>query len=144
MDYSKLIIPGLVLALQFTMKLVVGRGFEAKTTVQAICELPVALIFLAISFSLVFLLTTQIDVNHLGLVTFISFIILALIITALSRHTIKMNDSKKNIILLFFLIFLNFTISATCIYSSTNVMVEKLKKDQNFNVIHPQKLQNVK
>ena len=133
MSNLKIIVPLLILALQVIMKLVVGRSTERKNYLELICELPTNFIFLSISFSLVYIFLGE-PIKPESVITFIVFIIFALIVVAIFRKCKVLSDAtrtKGRTFLLVFLILINYPISLACLYfASEKLLNEKPKVNQ--------------
>jgi hypothetical protein len=135
MTNLKIIVPLLVLALQVIMKFVVGRRIERKNYLELICELPTNIIFLSISFSLVYIFLHE-SIKQESVITFMLFVILSLIVVTIFRECKLLSDAtrtKSKTALLVFLIILNYPISLACLYfASEKLLYEKpiVKQEQ--------------
>lgn len=118
MVYIKVIVPLLILALQVIMKFVVGRKIEKKNYLELLYELPTNFIFLAVSFSLVFMFLHE-SIRPEVVILFIIFIITALIVISIFRECKDLNDAartKSKTAILVLIIIINYLISIGCLY----------------------------
>ena len=135
MTNLKIIVPLLVLALQVIMKFVVGRRIERKNYLELICELPTNIIFLSISFSLVYIFLHE-TIKQESVIAFMLFVILSLIVVTIFRECKLLSDAtrtKAKTALLVILIILNYPISLACLYfASEKLLNEKpiVKQEQ--------------
>lgn len=128
MTNLKVIVPLLILALQIVMKFVVGRRIEKKNYLELLCELPTNIIFLSVSFSLVYMFLHE-TIKPQAVIVFIVFIIVALIVVTIFRECKFLSDAtrtKCKTALLVLLIVINYPISLYCLYvASGQIMNNK-------------------
>lgn len=130
MEHIKIIGPLLILALQTTIKFVVGKRVEQKNYLELFVEMPMSIVFMSISFSLVYLLnheTTKIN----AVILFVSCIIAALIVVSIYRHCkdlVDINETKKKIKFFIFLMLMNYLISISCTYFASIQLIEESKQ----------------
>jgi hypothetical protein len=123
MPNIRIIGPLLVLSLQFLLKLAVARKIKGESLLLALIELPVSLIFLPVSLSLIFT-GTQTDKDHRGLIFLMVFILFAVFITAMFRVCLEIYDSKQRIWLLFFLLPINIGLPIWSLFFSMNWFIK--------------------
>lgn len=122
MDSFRIYIPLVVLALQFIIKLTVGRQLKTETLLVALCELPVSLIFPSVTFTIIFSSSNN-DINHYGLLYLIAFIIIACIVTLIYRKCLEINDKNSRDFNIYLLLILNSLISIYCLFKSTGLLL---------------------
>lgn len=111
------------------MKFVVDRRIERKNYLELICELPTNIIFLSISFSLVSIFMNDI-IKKEDVFSFIVFVIVSLIVVTIfkeCKYLIDASKTKKGIITLVILIFLNYPISLGCLYFASDQLLKEKK-----------------
>lgn len=112
----------LLLVLAFTLKLFVERSTTAPVLVQSLLELPVDIIFLAMSFVTAFILGATGKAAE-GLLTFIVYVVVAILLVALSRKSIT-NFEKDSYYKAGFLSFLNYAMALSCVIYSISLLKE--------------------
>lgn len=122
MEHLEIILPVSLLFLAFILKLSIDRSIETPNMIQSICELPVDMIFLAISFLVAYTISNPSNPNN-GLFYTISFIGLAVINVILWRKSLKLYDNGNWRWILLFL--LNTTLSVLAIIQSMTVLLNK-------------------
>ena len=128
MEHLDLILTIVLLGLAFILKLSVARPVDVPDIIQALVELPVDIIFLAISFGVAFTIAEK---NNTGKGLFYSFvfIFLAVIVVMLWRLSIKFFTQKSRKWIVVFMI--NVGISCLCLFQSTKVLLRTDTKTNN-------------
>lgn len=135
MPTLKILVPLLVLTLQVIMKFVVGRRIERRNYLELLCELPTNIIFLSISFSLVYIFLNE-TIKQESVIAFMLFVVLSLIVVTIFRECKHLSDAtrtKGKTALLVLLILVNYPISLGCLYfASEQLLKEKpaVKQEQ--------------
>lgn len=122
MEHLEIILPITLLFLAFVLKLSIDRSIEAPNIIQSICELPVDMIFLSISFLIAYTISKPTDPSE-GLFFTIAFIVLAVLTVVLWRKSLKLFERKNNWWIL--LLLLNMTISTFSIFQSMSILLDK-------------------
>jgi hypothetical protein len=131
----KVIVPVLVIALKIVMKLFVGRRTEPKNYFELLCELPTDIIFLSFSFSLAYFFLDEVTMKETASIS-IGIVILSIVIVAIFRECRFISEGKITswkVTLLLFLIALNYFLSLSCLYYSTNTLLStknEISKEQ--------------
>jgi drug/metabolite transporter (DMT)-like permease len=120
MEHLEIILPITLLVLAFGLKLAIDRNVEVPTLIQALCELPVDMIFLSISFLIAFTISKPADPSE-GLFFTIAFIVVAVLVVILWRKSLKLFDKKNKFWIL--LLCLNLAISTFSLIQSTSVLL---------------------
>ena len=97
MEHLQIILPSVLLLIGFLLKLLVGRNYDMPATIQAICELPVDIIFLALSFTVAFTIT-KVDNQSSGLFYCFIGIATAILIVLLWRISVDQFLKKSRIL----------------------------------------------
>lgn len=137
MEHLEVILPLTILVLAFVLKLAIDRSVEVPSLLQALCELPVDMIFLSISFLIAFTISKPADPSE-GLFYIIAFIVLAVIIVIFWRKSLKHFEDKKMVWILLFCV--NMVLSVFSLYSSVSILLadqEITKTESNDNVTKP-------
>ena len=131
MEHLQIILPSVLLLIGFLLKLLVGRNYDMPATIQAICELPVDIIFLALSFTVAFTIT-KVDNQSSGLFYCFIGIATAILIVLLWRISVDqfLKKSKWWILLLF----INLTIAGFAIKKSVSLVIET-EKVESKNIV---------
>ena len=135
MEHLQIILPSVLLLIGFLLKLLVGRQYDIPATIQAVCELPVDVILLALSFTVAFTIT-RIDNQSSGLFYCFVGIAIAIIIVLLWRISIDLflKGSKLWILILFLNLFIaGFTIKKSVELVIQNENIELLDNNSNAN-----------
>lgn len=66
MEHLQIILPTVLLLIGFLLKLLIGRKYDLPATIQAICELPVDIVLLSLSFVVAFTIA-KVDNQTTGL-----------------------------------------------------------------------------
>lgn len=122
MEHLEIILPITLLFLAFVLKLSIDRSIEVPNIIQAICELPVDMIFLSISFLIAYTIAKPTDPNE-GLFFTIAFIVIAVLTVVLWRKSLKLFERKNHWWIL--LLLLNMTISTFSIFQSMSILLDK-------------------
>ena len=120
MEHLEIILPITLLVLAFGLKLAIDRSVEVPTIIQALCELPVDMIFLSISFLIAFTISKPTDPSE-GLFFTIAFIVIAILVVIIWRKSLKLFEIKNGFWVL--LLCLNLTLSIFCLIQSTNILL---------------------
>jgi chromate transport protein ChrA len=136
MEHLDLILPCMLVVIAFLLKLVVDRSVEASNTIQAIIELPVDIIFLALTFSVAYTLTkteNQADGLFYGFVG-IAFAIIIVLIWKKAQNLL-LKGSYWWILLLF----INLGISVFAVKQSIDLVIrDESKKVECTNEVKQQ------
>lgn len=120
MEHLEIILPITILVLAFILKLAIDRNVEVPNLIQAICELPVDMIFLSISFLIAFTISKPKDPSE-GLFYTIAFIVLAVVVVILWRKCLKLFEIKNRLWIL--LLCVNTFISVLSLLQSVDVLL---------------------
>lgn len=131
MQHIQLILPSLLLLTGFLLKLLIGRQFDWPVTIQSVCELPVDIIFLALSFIVAFTIA-KVDNQLLGLLYFFIGIPITIVIVSLWR--VSVNKFLKGSKLWILMLFINLLITGFAIIKSVTLIVEDGKVEMINNV----------
>ena len=125
MKHLNLILPFILVIIAFLLKLVVDRKVEIPNAIQAIIELPVDIIFLALTFSVAFTLSTkenQADGLFYGFVGITAAIVVVLIWK--KTQALFLKNSHWWI----FLLIINLSISIFCVRESIELVINGEKQ----------------
>ena len=122
MEHLDIILPITLLFLAFMLKLSIDRSIQAPNIIQAICELPVDMIFLAISFLVAFTISKPKDPS-IGLFYTLAFIVVAVLVVILWRKSLKLFDGNNKYWVLVLLI--NMFITMLCLFQSMDVLLNQ-------------------
>lgn len=122
MEHLEIILPITLLFLAFVLKLSIDRSIEVPNIIQAICELPVDMIFLSISFLIAYTISKPTDPSE-GLFFTIAFIVFAVLTVILWRKSLKLFERRNNWWILLLLI--NISISTFSIFQSMSILLKK-------------------
>lgn len=120
MEHLDIILPGLLVLIAFLLKLLIDEIVDITSTIQAVIELPVDVIFLALTFSVAFTLT-NVENQLQGLFYgFLGFVI-SIIVILLWKKTKKLFliGSKWWI----FLVLLNLSITGLTVVKAVNLVI---------------------
>ncbi len=137
MEHLQIILPSVLLLIGFLLKLLVGRNYNMPATIQAICELPVDIIFLGLSFTVAFTIT-KVDNQSSGL--FYSFIGIATAILIVLLWRISVDQFLKKRKWWVLLLFINLMIAGFAIKKSVSLVIET-EKVETKNIV-PESNQN--
>lgn len=121
MDYIEIGLPIFILTLAFFYKLSVDRAVNVPNLVQSICELPVDIIFLSISFMAAYTISEPKGLVK-GLGFCLIFVLLAFIIVILWRKSLKLFENRSKWWIL--LLCLNLMLSILPLICSVNVLLD--------------------
>ena len=121
MQSLNIILPLALLALAFFLKLLIDRQVDIPDFIQSICELPVDINFLSLSFIVAFTLSVD-DRKDEGLLNCLYYVIAAIIIVFLWKRSLKLFEIKKWTWLL--LLFFNLSFAGYGLFRSTNLLLE--------------------
>lgn len=124
MEHLDLILPSILVLIAFLLKLVVDRNVEIPNTIQALIELPVDIIFLALTFSVAYTLAAkenQVDGLFYGFVGFA----FAIVIVLMWKKTQKL--FLKGSYWWILLIFINLGISIYAVKKSVDLVINDQK-----------------
>jgi hypothetical protein len=124
MEHLQIILPAVLLLIGFLLKLLVGRNYDMPATIQAICELPVDIIFLALSFTVAYTITR---INNQSSGLFYCFIGIAVAILIVLLWRISIDQFLKSSKLWMLLLFINLIIAGFAIKKSVNLVIENEK-----------------
>ncbi|MCU8238606.1 hypothetical protein M2G88_21570 [Vibrio vulnificus] len=94
MGLAEVGLPIFLMILAFTLKLFVGKNTSAADFIQAIIELPIDVMFLALSFLAAFIMTHTGQTQREMLV-FLAFIVSAIVIVAFSKKAVIAFEDDK-------------------------------------------------
>ncbi|WP_321345212.1 hypothetical protein [uncultured Draconibacterium sp.] len=120
MEHLDIILPGLLVLIAFLLKLLIDEIVDITSTIQALIELPVDVIFLALTFSVAFTLT-NVENQLQGLFYgFLGFVI-SIIVILLWKKTKKLFliGNKWWI----FLVLLNLSITGLTVVKAVNLVI---------------------
>lgn len=120
MDHLEIILPITLLVLAFVLKLSIDRSIKVPNLIQSICELPVDMIFLSLSFLIAFTISNNTETSK-GLLFTLAFIVLAVIIVIIWRKSLKLYDLKNKFWIL--LLCLNLALSTLALFQSMDVLL---------------------
>lgn len=130
MNHLEIILPIVILLLAFILKLSIDRSVDIPNLIQALCELPVDIIFLSVSFLVASIITKSPNSND-GLFFCFVFIVTAAIVVIIWRKSLKLYERGKT--LWVFLLLLNMLISTGTIFQSINVLLNKTSNKEITN-----------
>jgi hypothetical protein len=122
----KIIVPVLLLGLRVVMKLFVGKEADKNDYFNLLCELPTNIIFLALSFLLVYIFLQE-EPELDSMVFFLIFIILAVIAFKIFRHCEKIGFNqitRKQARILGLTLLINYVISLSCLYLASDQLLQ--------------------
>ena len=114
MGHIEVILPIAILILAFLLKLTIDRSVEAPILIQALYELPVDIVFLALSFLAAHTIALTTSKNTALFYCFVITIV-SVINVILWRRSIKLFD-KKSIIWSLVLTFINYSVTTFILY----------------------------
>lgn len=124
MENLHIILPTVLLLIGFLLKLLVGRQFDMPATIQSICEIPVDIIFLSLTFIVAFTIA-KVDNQLAGLFYCLIGIVFAILITLLWR--ISIDQFLKGSKLWILSLFLNLIIAGAAVKTSVAIVIETKK-----------------
>ena len=129
-DNLKIIVPGLVLTLKIVMKLLIGRRTEPKHYFELLYELPTDIVFLAFSFSLIYFFLDSCTLKSMALIP-TCIVVVAAFVIAIFRECRFISEGKLTggkIALVIILIAINYLLSLTCLYFTSNNLLSEKKE----------------
>ncbi len=129
MNQLEIVLPILLLLLAFILKLSIDRSIDVPNLIQAICELPVDMEFLSISFLIAYTIAKDADTSK-GLFFCIFFILIAVVVVILWRKCLKQFTKGNKLWIL--LLCINIALSSLSLFQSMKVL---LKKDLTIKTI---------
>lgn len=137
LENTKVALPVLVLVLKILMKLFVGRRTEHKHFFELLYELPTDIVFLALSFSLIYFFLDDINEKIIALIP-LAIVIVGIIVVVIFRSCRFLNDEKITFwkgSLLVLLIVINYTISGWSLYfTSSNLLNDKMLQNTKHEI----------
>lgn len=126
LKYLDIYLPIALLVLSALLRLLIDRQVGKQEFIETLCEVPVDLIFLAMSFILAFIVAKpNLERQATGLSTLILFVILSFVIALLRRRTI--NDASSPNWRWAARLTLNFLLSLTALVSSIIILKDNSK-----------------
>lgn len=123
-DHLDIFLPLLLLGLPFLLKIMVDRKVEAPNVIRAMCELPIDMILLAISFLIAIVISHERNRNE-GLLFIFGFFILSMVVVFMARRSITFFEKGKFVssgVIFFF----NFLITLTCLIGAISLLIKPL------------------
>lgn len=96
MEHLDIILPIVLVVIAFLLKLVVDRNVDVPSTIQAFIELPIDLMFLAMTFAVAATLSNE-QIQNKGLLCSFIGIVIAIIVVLITKKCLKCFLSKKTI-----------------------------------------------
>lgn len=121
MEYLNVILPLILVLMAFILKLVVDKEVDLPSSIQAIIELPIDLIFLAITFYVATILSNSSIQNEGLLYSFIGLFI-SIIVVLISKKCSKLFINKRTKTWLLLLLF-NIMVSSFSIIHAVGLLV---------------------
>ncbi|GAB5398978.1 MAG: hypothetical protein Aureis2KO_05630 [Aureisphaera sp.] len=142
MENLNIILPSLLLLIGVLLKLFIARPLAKKTLGEASCELPVDLIFLAISFTIGYTATVgDFESQSTGFVYAIAGIAIAVLVVVLWRLSLDLFYKKGRKVWFVIILAINLAISGFCIHKSIQLVnqsqmeiINNYFNDQAFNL----------
>jgi len=131
MKHLELILPIALLFLSFLLKLMIDRSVKAPIAIKAICELPVDMIFLSISFLIAFIISGGENRND-GLVYWTIYLILSIGIVFLWRRSISVYEKGNNKSWLV-LLSVNLFVTLICLVVSITLLINTGEMNTKLN-----------
>lgn len=122
MNHLDIVLPITLLFLAFILKLSIDRSIEVPNLIQAICELPVDMEFLSISFLIAFTIGKDADTGK-GLFFCFVFIFIAVVVVILWRKCLTLFEKGNKLWIL--LLCLNIALSSFSLFQSMNILLKK-------------------
>jgi hypothetical protein len=132
MNNLDIILPALLLLIGFLFKMVIGRKWNIPDAVQSVCEFPVDVIFLALSFCVGYTIS-HIENQSMGLLYCFVGIVMATVIVQLWRITLNLyeNKSKHKYKLWVLALVINLSIAFFGIFKSVDLIVQDEEQTNN-------------
>lgn len=109
---SEVVLPGILLALAFFLKLSIDREVDIPSAIYAFLELPVDILFLATSFIAAFTISSAQSNGEKGFIYFICYLLVAAFAVFLWRKACRLFEDGK-IKTTIFISFINYLICVT-------------------------------
>ena len=126
MEHLQIILPTVLLLIGFLLKLLIGRKYDLPATIQAICELPVDIVLLSLSFTVAFTIA-KVDNQTTGL--FYCFIGFAVTILNVLLWRVSIDQFLKGTKLWILFLVLNLILSGFAINKSVSLIMETEEKE---------------
>ncbi|MBW8201598.1 hypothetical protein [Flagellimonas abyssi] len=120
MEHLNIILPAILVAIGFLLKLFIGKNLDVPQTIEATCELPVDIILLALSFNVAYTIAS-LENQTLGLFYSYLGISMTILVVVLWRISINLYLKKNRFWLL--ILVLNLAISGFAIKTSVALVV---------------------
>ena len=130
MEHLQIILPTVLLLIGFLLKLLIGRKYDLPATIQAICELPVDIVLLSLSFIVAFTIA-KVDNQAPGL--FYCFIGFAFSILIVLFWRVSIDQFLKRSKMWILFLALNLFISGIVIRKAVNLLMESEKTEEIIN-----------
>ena len=130
MEHLNIILPGLLVLIAFLLKLIVNQEVDIPKTIESLLGLPVDIVFLALTFSVAFTLSSVENQREGLFYCFVGFII-AMIVVLFWKISQSLFVDKRKIWIL--LLFINLTLAGFAVYKSIEILT---------NSEDPQKIEN--
>jgi len=124
MEHLNIILPSVLLLIGVMLKLLIGRPLDKKNLGEAFCELPVDIIFLAISFTIGYAVTVAEPQKHdKGFLYSILGILIAILVVALWRLSLTYLYKKGKHLVFIAILAINILISGFGIKKSIELVI---------------------
>ena len=123
MDHLNIILPLTLLLIGFLLKLFIGRNIETPKLIEALCELPVDIMFLALSFAIAFTISNSVN-QAAGLFYCFGGMAIAILVVVLWRISINLYDSKNKHNLWVLILAVNLFVASCGIKKSVDLIIE--------------------
>lgn len=130
MEHLQIILPTVLLLIGFLLKLLIGRKYDLPATIQAVCELPVDIILLSLSFVVAFTIA-KIGNQTSGL--FYCFIGFAITILIVFLWRVSIDQFLKGTKWWILFLALNLIISGIAIKKAVSLVIETEKTEVTIN-----------
>ena len=119
------ILPIALLILTYTLRLFIDKSVDGLEFLKSLCEFSVDIIFLSLSFLIAFTISHK-GREIEGLLYFIVYLVIAIVVIFLRRRSIKLLEGGRWIWI--FILLLNLTLSVTAIFGSISLFSNESKK----------------
>lgn len=123
MSSLEIILPVFILGIAFTMKLFVDRSPNLPLAIETTYELPIDVVFLALTFAAAFSIIRPTDAGR-GLAYFAVYVVVAMISIVLSRRSTRYFD-KERLWASGFAFLLNFMMAVSALVFSIRLVSKK-------------------
>jgi hypothetical protein len=120
MEHLQIILPTVLLLIGFLLKLLIGRKYDLPATIQAVCELPVDIVLLSLSFVVAFTIA-KVDNQTSGL--FYCFIGFAFTILIVLLWRVSIDQFLKGTKWWILFLVLNLMISGFAIKKAVSLLI---------------------